>query len=156
MNEIVRDYSSFIFGMQNPISNIMKTMILLFALSLCCLGCSTYKNISRRTELSEATIRAKLIPGKKYSIILNSGMELKVRVTHVDSLKVYGTQVFMAQQRTEIPFSESYSNLHQNASRIAVKKFNPLLTAVAVIVPIAAIAGTVTYYSYTLLLYPIM
>lgn len=83
-------------------------------------------------------------------------MELKVRVTYVDSLKVYGTQTFMAQQRTEIPFSESYINLHQNASRIAVKKFNPLLTAVAVIVPITALAGTLTYYSYTILLYPLM
>lgn len=86
--------------------------------------------------------------------MLNSGIEIDVTVTHTDSLNVYGTQTYMAKQRTEILFKESYTGLGQNASHIAVKKFSPLLTAVAVIVPVAILSGTAIYYvsyPYTLL-----
>lgn len=105
-------------------------MIQLLTLILCFTACSSYKDITRGTELTEDILRAQLLPGKKYTINLNAGPEIMVRITHVDSKKVYGKQTFNTSKHknTETPFSDSYSNLHRNANRIAVEKFNPILT----------------------------
>ncbi len=100
----------------------MKTVIQLLAVSLFFSACSTYQDIAKRTELSEDLIRAKLIPGKKCRIELNSGLELKLKVTRVDSLHVHGTQTSInGKNYSDNSFSESYSNLHHNANSIAVK-----------------------------------
>ncbi len=134
----------------------MKNLIVIFVIIMSLSSCMTYKNISKHNELTEATIRAKLIPGKRYEIKLNYGKILKIKVTSVDSTNVYGIENVMNNERKMIKqsFSDSFSNLHNNANSISIKKFNPWLTTAVIVIPMGVLYGIVlnAYYD-SLLMY---
>ena len=108
----------------------MKTIIGLLLIVQCFTACSTYKDISKGNELNETIIKSKLEPGRKYEINLRTGLVLRVRLTEIDSLNIYGYQQdITGKLSNQSPFSDSYKNLYKNANRISMKKFNPTLTA---------------------------
>jgi hypothetical protein len=126
----------------------MKTIIMFFVFILCCSACS-YKDISRGTQLTEATMRAKLVPRKSYEIILNSGVVFQVIVKDVDSLNIYGQQTMIINHRKILsPYRDSYSELHKNASSISVKKFDPGLAALFILIDAFAIAAVLSTNPY--------
>jgi hypothetical protein len=130
----------------------MKTIIYLFTLIIGLSSCSTYKNISKDTAITQETIRATLKPGKKYAIKLISGPVIKMKVTKVDSVNVYAIEKSKSSNTfTGYPFIDSYENLERNTARISIRKVDPLLTAVAIVVPIGFLVGTavlIPYYSF--------
>jgi hypothetical protein len=116
----------------------MKYLITWIALIGLLPSCKTYQNISRGAELTEATLRTKVISGKKYAVKLNSGKVLYINVNSVDSVNIYGVQKEVFENKMiKYPFIDSFENFQRSATRISVYKFNPWLTTAGIVVPIA-------------------
>jgi len=105
----------------------LQTRLMWFIALLCISSCTAFKPISNNSELAEADFRAKITPGKTYLFELKSGQKLKVKVTEIDSINLYGVVKTMGEGKKEwVPFSDSYTRLYSNSTMTEVNKFAPL------------------------------
>jgi len=103
---------------------------------LCLSSCTVSRNISKKSELTEAVLRAEIIPGNTYKFELKSGQKLKVKITEVDSVNLYGVLIIMSKGKGKqewVPFTESYSRLYTNVANVKVKEKAPFLTTILVL-----------------------
>lgn len=106
--------------------------LLFFVLSVAITGCLTPKNISKDKSPEEIIpqIRAK----RTYLITTNSGQRVMLKVVKVDSLKVYGFISYNNSDIRKAPYEENLKNLIQNSEKISIKRFNPAVFAIEVVV----------------------
>lgn len=126
---------------------IQLTVMILLSLS----SCYTQKSLTGRGELITADIKSKIQPGKIHFITPRYGKRLKVYVTSVDSVKIYGKLYSRDAQgnSTKSPFEDSFESLEKNAVKVEVRKINPwstglLLCTVIFIIPVI-IGGPFAY-----------
>jgi len=106
---------------------ILISQILVFS------SCFTSKNLAKGPVTEE--IIPKLKTGKIYYINTKSELRVQLRITGIDSLKIYGNARFMSQRNRKIneyAYEESINTFLKNTDKISVSKFDPILTTLAV------------------------
>lgn len=128
---------------------IQLAVIILLSLSLS--SCYTQKSLTGRGEPITADIKSKIQPGKIHFITPRYGKRLKVYVTSVDSVKMYGKLYSRDAQGNSIksPFEDSFESLEKNAIKVEVRKINPwttglLLCSAIIMIPVI-IGGPFAY-----------
>ena len=118
---------------------IQLTVVILLSLS----SCYTQKSLTGQGVPISSEIKKKIQPGKIYFIKPRYGERLKVYVTSVDSVKMYGKLYSKDARGNSIksPFEDSFESLQKNALKVEVRKINPwstglLLCSVIFIIPV--------------------
>jgi len=122
----------------------LQTRLIWFIVFLFISSCTAFKPISKKSELTEAEFRTKITPGQTYLFELKSGQKLKVKVTEIDSINLYGVVKTMGERRNGwIPFTDSYSRLHTNIAKAEIKEIEPIGTIVVVVLSAFTLAGLI-------------
>jgi len=122
------------------LQSLQVKLICLIALGIS--SCTAFKPISKKSELTETEFRAKITPGKTYLFELKSGQKLKVKVTEIDSINLYGVVKTMGEGKKEwVPFKDSYSSLYMNLNQAEVK--SPFRTFVLLNLSVFGLIGLI-------------
>ncbi len=119
----------------------MKFFLFILFIPFVLSSCFTFQSISKREVLTVEKIRAEIKPNKIHWVKLNTGKELKLYVTRIDSVYIYGevhekdSYGFLV----KYPYEDKLEALAKNASKVSVRKFNPRLTTTITVVPIILI-----------------
>lgn len=113
---------------------IISAILFTFVIS----SCTSFKPITRNQEFTEVDLRTKIVPGKVYQFDLTSNRQIKVKVTKVDSINVYGIEkIISAEGKLQTgPFQDSFEDLKKNTNKVKVKKFDPFLTTGLIAIPV--------------------
>jgi hypothetical protein len=94
----------------------------------------TYRPLIKGQRFTAEQLREKIHPGKSYQLILKNGVEIFVKVTSVDSTRVYGTSKIKAPRSPEGAFEDSFIRLASNTSGIAERKVIAANTTIIVVI----------------------
>jgi len=115
---------------------LMKPLVILVLLAQLLSSCFTYKSLTKKEPVTLDFI-SKLKPGKKYKFELKTGQTLVVHVVTIDTENITG-YIYRRSggKTTKESYSETFQSIEQNVAKISVRKFNPYLTTVSIVVPI--------------------
>jgi len=117
---------------------LMRTHALMVMLVGILSSCFAPKNLNKENKPFTDDILSKIKPGKRYKFELKTGPSQSVYVTGVADQTITGfyyQEQGKGEKRTKSNFSASFKNIQEDVAKIYVRKFNPILTTVAIVVP---------------------
>lgn len=114
-------------------------LFLFSLLSILLSSCFTSKSLTKKGEpVTMETLRS-MQPGKLYTVKFKDGWKLQIYVDSVGAEKLTGATKGWSNTGRLIkkPYEEKVAYFQEQAVKIYRKKFNPVLTVIVVVVPIA-------------------
>jgi len=118
----------------------MKSILFLLGVALLS-SCSTSIGTTKNGPITDE-ILSKLKASRNYRFDLISGRKMKVHIEKIEAETITGYSFDNDKQGQRQVFSDTYQNLKMNV--VAIRKYDPVLTTVAIIVPTGAFLFIVT------------
>lgn len=114
-----------------------KVLIMLTLVPLLLSSCATYHSLTKTPPITREVL-LRLVPGKNYEFELKTGQKLKIHIQTISDDRITG---FSFRSGDVIPsrdkyYSDTFENVEKYVGKISLRKFNPYLTTLAVVVPV--------------------
>jgi hypothetical protein len=112
-------------------------LVMLALLSLLLSSCATYHSITKTAPITRELL-LRLESGKNYAFELKTGQKIKIHIQTISDDRITG---FSFRSGDMIPtrdqyYSDTFENVEKYVDKISLRKFNPYLTTLAVVVPV--------------------
>ena len=100
-------------------------------------SCYSSKNLNKEKKPFTDEFLSRLEPGKRYEFKLKTGQKQTVYLNSVDNQTISGfyyTQIGKG-KKTKSDYSASFTSIQENVAEIHLRKFSPILTIAACVVP---------------------
>lgn len=116
---------------------LAKVLVILAMSPMLLSSCATYHTLTK-TEPITRELLLRLDPGKNYEFELKTGQKLKIHIQTISDDRITG---FSFRSGDVIPsrdkyYSDTFENVEKYVGKISLRKFNPYLTTLAVVVPV--------------------
>ena len=114
-----------------------KILLILALVPLLLSSCATYHSLTK-TEPITRELLLRLVPGKNYEFELKTGQKIKIHIQTISDDRITG---FSFRSGDVIPswdkyYSDTFENVEKYVNKISLRKFNPYLTTLAVVIPV--------------------
>jgi hypothetical protein len=124
-----------------------RPLVILLLLCQLLASCRSYKSLGERADPAPSALASKVTPGKVYKVILITGEAKRMQILRVDEKNLYGTLYAENPGGKTLEAPNTSLPLDQVAD-LQEKRFNPLLTAALVVVPIALVVILVSQMDF--------
>jgi hypothetical protein len=116
---------------------LIRTLVMMIMLTVLLSSRYLSKNLNKEKKPLTEEFLSKLEPGKKYEFGLKTGQKQNVYLSSVDNQTISGFYFVKNAKgkKTKSEYSASYKSIQENVTEIYVRKFSPLLTIAACVVP---------------------
>ena len=116
---------------------LVMTLVMMVMLTELLSSCYSSKNLNKEKKPFTDEMLSKLEPGKRYEFKLKTGQKQTVYVTGVDNQTISGAYYVGngKGKKTKSDYSASFKSIQENVAEIHLRKFSPVLTIAAIVVP---------------------
>lgn len=121
----------------NAMKRLIGTIVMMVMLTELLSSCYLSKNLNKEKKPFTDEFLSRLEPGKRYEFKLKTGQKQTVYLTGVDNQTISGFY-FVENgkgKKTKSDYSASFQSMQENVAEIHVRKFSPVLTIAAIVVP---------------------
>ena len=127
------------YSRTNPraMKRLLRTLVMMVMLAELLSSCYSSKNLNKEKKPFTDEFLSQLEPGKRYEFKLKTGQKQTVYLSSVDNQAISG--FYFAQngkgKKIKSDYSTSFRSIQENVTEIHVRKFSPILTIAACVVP---------------------